>query len=446
MAKAEKGITKSMKFQLIYIDGCGDYTNLNSELWQIQKQVREICNYTLQEMYLWDHEDKKYYEQTGQHLSIKEQTGGKFKRIDGYVYDVLKSRYSCMYSSSINCAVRKAYQKYNQCKMDIWTGKISLPSYKADQPIMLIPDQITYAQDARHGRTVTLKVFGDKYRKSKEYDYPRFVIKAGDGTQQAILDRLENHTYTFCESQLQYEKKCWYLLLSYSFTPEQKVLDKDKILGVDMGAVYAIFASSFGNRGTFKIPGDEVDSYAKKLEAIKYARQKQARYCGEGRIGHGTKTRVAPIYDAENAIANFRDTINHRYSKALIDYAVKNGYGTIQMEDLSGIQESTGFQRRLRHWTYYDLQTKISYKAAAAGIEIKKIKPAYTSQRCSHCGYIDSQNRKTQETFHCIKCGFDRNADYNASQNISIPNIDKIIEKEMKKQKKANPDPTEESK
>lgn len=311
---------------------------------------------------------------------------------------------------------------------------------------MMIPDQIEFQRDTEHGRMVILKVFGDKYRKSKQYGYPRFSLKAHDGTQESILERVENGTYSYCQSQLVYEKKCWYLLLSYSFTPEQKQLDPDRILGVDMGAVYAIYASSLGEQGTFKIPGDEVEAYAQKLEAIKKTRQKQARYCGEGRIGHGTKTRVAPVYDAENAIANFRDTINHRYSKALIDYAVKNGYGTIQMEDLSGIQESTGHSLRLKHWTYYDLQTKIEYKAKEAGIEVKKIKPAYTSQRCSKCGYIDKENRKTQEDFHCIRCGYKRNADYNASQNISIKNIDKIIEKEITKNKKANPDLTEESK
>lgn len=438
-----KGITKTMKFQLIYIDGCGDYRNLNSELWQIQKQVREICNFTIQEMYSWDHEDQKYFTQTQQHLSIQEKTDHKYKRMDGYIYDILKARYSNMYSNSINCAVKTAYNKYRQSKNDVWQGKMSLPSYRADQPIMLIPDQIDFNREVEYGHTVTLKVFGDKYRKSKDYAYPRFSIKAYDGTQKAVLERVENNTYSCCESKLIYEKKRWHLLLSYSLTPEQKQLDPDKILGVDMGAVYAIYASSFGEQGTFQIPGDEVDSYAKKLEAIKRARQKQARYCGEGRIGHGTKTRIAPVYDAENAIANFRDTINHRYSKALIDYAVKNGYGTIQMEDLSGIQESTGFQRRLRHWTYYDLQTKIEYKAKEAGIIVKKIKPAYTSQRCSSCGYIDSANRTSQENFHCIKCGYDRNADYNASQNISIKDIDKIIEKEIKKSKKANQEPTE---
>ena len=59
------------------------------------------------------------------------------------------------------------------------------------------------------------------------------------------------------------------------------------------------------------------------------------------------------------------------------------------------------------------------------------INPEYTSQRCSKCGYIDSENRKTQAQFICLKCGFEENADYNASQNIALKDIEKIIKKKQ---------------
>ena len=199
-----------------------------------------------------------------------------------------------------------------------------------------------------------------------------------------------------------------------------------------MGTVYAVYASSIYGYGTLKIAGNEVDDYAKKLERRKQSYQQQARYCGDGRIGHGTKTRIAEVYKAGDRIANYRDTINHRYSKAVVEYAVKNGYGTIQMEDLSGIKEDTGFPKRLQHWTYYDLQTKIENKAKEHGITVVKIDPRYTSQRCSKCGHIDPKNRPTQERFCCMACGFSGNADFNASQNISTKGIEKIIAKAMR--------------
>ena len=52
------------------------------------------------------------------------------------------------------------------------------------------------------------------------------------------------------------------------------------------------------------------------------------------------------------------------------------------------------------------------------GIIITQINPAYTSQECSRCGYVEKKNRKSQETFICGFCGKKQNADINASKNI----------------------------
>lgn len=197
-----------------------------------------------------------------------------------------------------------------------------------------------------------------------------------------------------------------------------------------MGAKFAICAGSLGEKGFLIIDGNEVTAYAERLEARRRSMQRQTKVRGDGRIGHGTKTAVAPVFREADVIANFRDTVNHRYSRAVVDYAVKNGYGTIQMEDLSGIKEDTGFPTKLRHWTYFDLQTKIENKAKEYGIKVVKIKPAHTSQRCSKCGFISPENRKTQSDFVCIQCGFKKNADMNAAWNISIKNIDKLIDKQ----------------
>lgn len=37
----------------------------------------------------------------------------------------------------------------------------------------------------------------------------------------------------------------------------------------------------------------------------------------------------------------------------------------------------------------------------------------------NRCGHIDKENRQTQEKFKCTKCGFELNADHNASINIA---------------------------
>jgi putative transposase len=50
---------------------------------------------------------------------------------------------------------------------------------------------------------------------------------------------------------------------------------------------------------------------------------------------------------------------------------------------------------------------------------VEKIKPHYTSQRCSACGQVDRDSRESQAVFLCTACGFAGHADVNAAKNIA---------------------------
>ena len=48
----------------------------------------------------------------------------------------------------------------------------------------------------------------------------------------------------------------------------------------------------------------------------------------------------------------------------------------------------------------------------------KSITAKYSSQECNNCGHITKENRPNQETFKCVKCGHEGNADFEASLTI----------------------------
>ena len=50
---------------------------------------------------------------------------------------------------------------------------------------------------------------------------------------------------------------------------------------------------------------------------------------------------------------------------------------------------------------------------------VEKIRPAFTSQRCSACGQVDRDSRESQAVFRCTACGYACNADINAAKNIA---------------------------
>ena len=50
---------------------------------------------------------------------------------------------------------------------------------------------------------------------------------------------------------------------------------------------------------------------------------------------------------------------------------------------------------------------------------VTKIKPHYTSQRCSACGQVDRDSRESQAVFQCTACGYAGHADVNAAISIA---------------------------
>lgn len=251
---------------------------------------------------------------------------------------------------------------------------------------------------------------------------------------KSILENIISGEYKHNACKIEYNKKDgkWYFILTYTMEIDDYILlDSNKTLGIDLGIKYVAYGSVYNaEKQKYEfirnntIEGGEITHFRNKIEARKNSMLKQYKHCGDGRKGHGRKTALKPIEKLNGKVENFRKTCNHRYSRFIVDMAVKNNCGNIVMENLSGIGEQSAF---LKRWSYFELQQMVIYKAKEYNINVSLIDPSYTSQRCSECGHIHKDSRKTQEKFVCVSCGHSDNADRNASKNIALPNIENII-------------------
>jgi IS605 OrfB family transposase len=111
--------------------------------------------------------------------------------------------------------------------------------------------------------------------------------------------------------------------------------------------------------------------------------------------------------------------VNHEVSKSIIREAQQIGASVIVLEDLTNIRTRIRARKRertrLHRWAFFQLQEFIRYKAAAAGIEVIFVNPAYTSLCCCKCLKIGTR-RKHQ--FKCSNCGLLTHADCNAARNL----------------------------
>jgi putative transposase len=111
-------------------------------------------------------------------------------------------------------------------------------------------------------------------------------------------------------------------------------------------------------------------------------------------------------------------TIENQINRAIAEALKKRLPNVIVTEklDIRGPAQSKAVSRRVSYWHRRTLKERIEFKASAAGCRREQINPAYTSQTCPLCGYLNKANRQG-DRFQCLKCGYAGHADVIAAIN-----------------------------
>ena len=164
------------------------------------------------------------------------------------------------------------------------------------------------------------------------------------GSVRTILERCYDEVYSIAGSKIKYDNGKWYLLLCYSFDKPKAEPSKEQmknIMGVHIAEHNAVICTFSHKPKKYTIDGGEVLAFATQIERrrrnIGMASSKHSVLCGDGRVGHGYRKKMEPLNHISNKISNFRNTTNHRYSRQIVNWAVANKCGVIQIEDLSGL-------------------------------------------------------------------------------------------------------------
>lgn len=218
--------------------------------------------------------------------------------------------------------------------------------------------------------------------------------------------------FKFKSASLTWKKDQFYLNVVVEF--ETEIPDEvTNPLGVDLGVV-TILATSDSN-----ILHDP-DLYLKDKYFTQLRKKLQSK---------GTRSSIRRMKSIGSRQSRLRIDLDHVISKSLVEYAVANQFDTIVMEDLTNIRKSmkgsADTNRKNHMWSYFRLQSFISYKARCSNLRVEKVSPVNTSIRCFHCGSIDKANRKSRDEFVCTACGACGYADFVAAINIK----DKYLQK-----------------
>lgn len=135
------------------------------------------------------------------------------------------------------------------------------------------------------------------------------------------------------------------------------------------------------------------------------------------------KNNIRPRSDKKycKLIENLRSYLKNEINRILNRIVETYKPATIIIEKLNfqSPELSKKMNRLIQNFGKKYIREKLNRFKELFSIKIIEVNPAYTSQECSSCGYIDSGNRKDTETFRCKACNSKINAQVNGARNIS---------------------------
>ena len=169
--------------------------------------------------------------------------------------------------------------------------------------------------------------------------------------------------------------------------------------------------------------------HALKRQAARLRRYQRA-VARKQKGSNNRKKAVNRLANLHRRIARQRTDWLHKRSTALArDHAViamedlrvgamsRSSAGTLETPG-TNVKAKSGLNRAILDQGWGTFRNMLVYKLQANGGQLVLVPPAYSSQRCSACGFIHAENRKTQARFACVACGHQEHADVNAAKNI----------------------------
>ena len=257
--------------------------------------------------------------------------------------------------SSLN---RTLVSSFNKNRTEYWSGERSLKNFKRD---MAIP----------FGGECIYKIYHDPEKKAFCFNLFQVPFKTYLGKdfsdKRRLLEELSRKERKLCTSHIKLKGGKIFWLAVFEMEKEEHPLKPEVIAEASLSLEYPIVVKTGKSRLTI---GTKEEFLYRRL-AIQAALKRAQIGATYSKSGKGTKRKVKAVDRLRKAEGNYVQHRIHLYSKRLIDFCIKQQAGTlllVNQEDKIEIAKEEPFV--LRNWSYYELMTKIKYKADKAGIEV----------------------------------------------------------------------------
>jgi putative transposase len=176
--------------------------------------------------------------------------------------------------------------------------------------------------------------------------------------------------------------------------------------------------------GSFYVPLNSFERHATAL------RKGQQAMCRKQKFSNNWKKARRRIQRIHARIGNARRDYLHKISTAISQNHAMVCIEDLQVQNMSrsaagsieapgtNVRAKAGLNRSILDQGWFEFRRQLQYKLSWSGGELIFVPPRNTSRRCPQCDHVSAQNRRTQERFACVECGFEDHADRVGAINV----------------------------
>lgn len=212
----------------------------------------------------------------------------------------------------------------------------------------------------------------------------------------------------------------WYISFCCVVKLDVKTKKNPSKVGIDRGVKKSAQSSC----------GEVLDRLQPSAKDLKRLKEFQRQLANKQKGSSNSKKLIKLIQKIYVRFSNQRKDAIHQFTaklakshglavleKLIIKCMTKSAKGT-RASPGKNVKAKSGLNRVILEQSWRFFATILEYKMIWRGGAVAYVDAKYTSQKCNKCKHIAKENRKTQATFKCVKCGHKENADLNASKNI----------------------------
>ena len=347
----------------------------------IDLPTKEERKEAMDKLYLWRNRCYQAANLIVSHLYVQEMIEEFFYLSEGIKYklvDEKKDENGMLNRSRINCTYRMVSDRFKgkmptniltnlnsiilssfkKNRKEYWSGERSINNFRRNMAFPFDMEGVCGLKYNEEKKSFCFQFFSIPVRTYLGKDF---------NDKWELMHQLVNGEIRMRTSHIQLKEGKIFLLAVFEYEKEKHVLKPEVIAEARLSLEHPIAVKI--DKAKLTIGTREEFLYRRlAIQAAMKRTTEGVKYCKSGK-GRKRKTKALTSFREKE-----RNYVHHRlhvYSRKLIDFCIKHQAGTLVLLDQEKrIEIAKEEEFVLRNWSYYDLMTKIKYKAEKAGIEL----------------------------------------------------------------------------